>query len=172
MLRTHPQLFERLLSLSSNVYAAAHWEEFLRLCDDLRHGVVLLDLDEAERSEALRQLGISAHRLVTLLADQSAKSLVALVLVTSKDYAEVEDLVKRGVHALLHPCHDAEWCVEQVRAALQRKQIHAHAASRSEKPAETQQRPRVRLLVPVPETADVDLAARSNPAADSLTAYN
>jgi DNA-binding NarL/FixJ family response regulator len=48
------------------------------------------------------------------------------VLVSERDYAEIEDLMRAGVHALLHPHSPAEWCVEQVRtAAARRKALHS-----------------------------------------------
>jgi hypothetical protein len=167
VLHTHPQLAEQLAGASFDLQAAVHWDDFLRLCDGMCHGVVLLDLDDAERSVGLRQLGISAHRLVALLADQFANSVVALVVLTGKDYSEVEDLVKKGVHALLDPRRDAEWCLDHIRTALHRKQTQLQAPSQPTTP----ERPRSRLLLPVPDGADVDVATQIEPAADVLPAY-
>ncbi|HEX6818461.1 MAG TPA: hypothetical protein VF120_08805 [Ktedonobacterales bacterium] len=126
-----PQLFSR-------------YEQLLRESERVMSGVVLLDLDEAERNADLRKLGVSAHRLCSLLGRELREKPVALVLLTRMDYAEIEDLLRAGVSALLHPRHDAEMLAERVRIALRHRQrpLAAHR--------------------PVAAQAGVDVVARSS----------
>lgn len=98
------------------------WEHLLRGSERITSGIVLLDLDEAERSASLHALGISAHRLCELLARELREKPVALVLLTRMDYVEIEDLLRAGVSALLHPGHDVAMLAERVRIAMQRRQ--------------------------------------------------
>lgn len=124
--RNHSGLLTQLSGSSFELRRLVRWEQLLGECERFQAGVVLLDLDEAERSPDLRDLGLSAHRLAHLLARDLKDKAAALVLVSERDYAEIEDLMRAGVHALLHPHSPAEWCVEQVRtAAARRKALHS-----------------------------------------------
>lgn len=127
--RMHPELLAALAARTFDLRPLERWEHLFRACDDPESGAILLDLDEAERSPSLRALGLSAHRLIHLLARTLAHHRVALVVLTSRDYVEIEDLVRAGVHALLHPGTDVERCAEQVRQAVARRS--AIAADRS-----------------------------------------
>ncbi len=112
-----PQLFTR-------------WEQLLDESERVTNGIVLLDLDEAERSSSLRALGISAHRLTSLILRDLREKPAALILLTRLDYAEIEDLLRAGVAALLHPRHDADILAARTQVALRRRQT-AHAACRA-----------------------------------------
>jgi DNA-binding NarL/FixJ family response regulator len=156
-----------------DLHAAASWEHLLAASERLEAGVVLVDLDAAERSHSLRRLGLSGHRLVTLLARQLAEKAVALVVLTTLDYAEIEDLMRAGVHALLHPEREGAWCVEQVRAALARRQnVQAQQTqiSRPESsPDSSMVTSPVRALVPIPPAA-LEAALLSS-AAEPIAAF-
>src|SRR5690242_11900189 len=54
--RTHPELLARLTDSFFDLRTLARWEQFLSEVDRLPGGLVLLDLDEAERSPSLREL--------------------------------------------------------------------------------------------------------------------
>jgi DNA-binding NarL/FixJ family response regulator len=175
LLRTHPAIIEHLRQAPFELHAASSWERLLAESEQLGAGVVLVDLDAAERSHSLRRLGLSGHRLVTLLARQLAEKAVALVVLSALDYAEIEDLMRAGVHALLHPERESEWCAEQVRAAYARR--HAPQSPRSPQAPST--RPAsgpVRDLVPVPSsttesTQESDGATYAPPAAEPIAAF-
>lgn len=121
----HPELCAKLCESPGEVAFDprffSRWEQLLHACERVDGGVVLLDLDDAERSPTLGELGISAHRLAELLAQAAMRKLSAFVVLTARDYAEIEDLMRSGVHALLHPQHDAAALAEQVRAAWKRR---------------------------------------------------
>jgi DNA-binding NarL/FixJ family response regulator len=119
--RNHSGLLTHLANSSFELRRLAHWDQLLGECERFQAGVVLLDLDEAERSPGLRELGLSAHRLAQLLARELKDKAAALVIVSERDYAEIEDLMRAGVHALLHPHSSAEWCLDQVRTAAARR---------------------------------------------------
>jgi DNA-binding NarL/FixJ family response regulator len=107
------------------------WEQLLDESERVTSGIVLLDLDEADRSSSLRSLGISAHRLCSLILRDLREKPAALILLTRQDYAEIEDLLLAGVAGLLHPRHDAEIMAARTQVALRRRQT-AHAAQHAE----------------------------------------
>jgi hypothetical protein len=63
---------------------------------------------------------MSGHRLVSLLAKQLATRPTALVVMTSLDYAEVEELARGGVHVFLTPDLTPSSCAEHIRARVGR----------------------------------------------------
>ncbi len=123
--RTHSELVTSLVDSAFELRPLARWDQLLRESERLQGGAVLFDLDEAERSPGLRALGISAHRLIHLLAREFKHGASALVLVTTRDYAEIEDLMREGVHALVHPRSALEWRVAQVHLAANRRRAAA-----------------------------------------------
>lgn len=129
----HCELFTQLCERATSGTApfeprlVSRWEQLLHESERITGGIVLLDLDEAERSSSLRSLGISAHRLCSLISHDLREKPAALILLTRQDYAEIEDLLRGGVSALLHPRHDAELLAERVHLALRRRHA-AHAA--------------------------------------------
>lgn len=169
LLRTHPGLFSDLSDSMFELRAAARWEQFLKACDDFDSGVALVDLDAAEGSQAVRRLGLSGHRLVTLLARQFAEKPITLVVLTTLDYAEIEDLMREGVHALLHPNRESAWCIEEIRAAHERRQAQQTQARRNST-LSTATRAPIRALVPVP-SAPEDAPAFTPSAVESTAAY-
>ncbi len=125
--RTQEDLLTTLADHAFDAQPLERWEHLLEACERFRNdlgnpgGAVLVDLDEAECSPSLQSLGISAHRLTRLLARELRHLRLALIVVTARDYAEIEDLVRAGVHAVLHPRTDPEWRAEQVRQAVARR---------------------------------------------------
>jgi hypothetical protein len=83
--------------------------------------VILVDYDEIGRTSDGVAAPVSAHRLVTLLARQIATQPTALIVMSDLDFAEVEDLARAGVHAFLSPCQPASVCLDDIRAAVNRR---------------------------------------------------
>jgi transposase len=85
--------------------------------DRIQADVVLVDIDAADMLyDGVRNL--SGYRLVTLLARQLARRPVAIVVMTKLDYAEIEELGRSGVHAIVSPEIGGRALVEQLRIAL------------------------------------------------------
>lgn len=68
----------------------------------VEHGdpeVVLLDLDALDH--ALNSLNVSARRLVQLLRHASADRQIMLAGVSCRDFCEIEDIMRAGLHLLV-----------------------------------------------------------------------
>jgi len=170
LLRTHPGLFAGLDDSSFRVCAVARWDRLLKACDGLDSGVVLVDLDAAEGSHAVQRLGLSGHRLVTLLARQFAERPVALVVLTRLDYAEIEDLMREGVHALLHPGRESAWLLDEIRAAHARRQAQHQPRTPAPTAPTAVTRTPIRALVPIPPVP-ADAPAFLPPPAEPIHAF-
>jgi transposase/AmiR/NasT family two-component response regulator len=97
-------------------YVAA-WNRLPEAIDRMQADVVLVDMDAADQtSDGIQHL--SGHRLVTRLARQVQKRPIGLVVMTHLDFAEIEDLARAGIHAVVSPGADAHALIEQVRFAL------------------------------------------------------
>jgi transposase/DNA-binding NarL/FixJ family response regulator len=95
----------------------ATWNRLPEAIDRIQADVVLVDMDAADQMcDGIQNL--SGHRLVTLLARQLQRRLIGLVVMTCRDFAEIEDLARTGIHAIVSPRVDARALIEQVRAAL------------------------------------------------------
>lgn len=109
LLRTCPTLAPRLREARCELLLAATWERLVVSCEKTLADVILVDYDAVEhayRAGAGRQR-MSGHRLVSLLARSQAaqthKRPRALVVLSQMDYAELEDLMRLGIHALERP---------------------------------------------------------------------
>ncbi len=103
-----------------NLQTTSSWERLLALPDDEAFDAVLVDLDAAEHAHRSKRSAISGHRLISLLARHLASKPTALVVITSLDFAEVDDLARCGVHAFLTPDMPPGSCAEHLRAAVER----------------------------------------------------
>jgi transposase len=97
-------------------YVAA-WNRLQEAIDCIQADVVLVDMDAADQMyDGIQNL--SGHRLVTLLARQLQKRPIGLVVMTCLDFAEIEDLARAGIHAMVSPLMGAQSLIEQLRFAL------------------------------------------------------
>ena len=95
----------------------ATWSRLPEAVDRIQADVVLVDIDAADLLyDGVHNL--SGHRLVTLLARQLARRPVAIVVMTKLDFAEIEELGRSGVHAIVSPEIGGRALVEQLRIAL------------------------------------------------------
>jgi DNA-binding NarL/FixJ family response regulator len=117
---THDNLTRSLRKADLHLVTSASWEKLLLIPDDEAYDAVLVDMDAVERTCRNKHLTISGHRLVSLLAKHLATKPTALIVMTSLDFAEVEDLARSGVHAFLSPDATPHHCVEHIRAAISR----------------------------------------------------
>lgn len=106
-----------------DVRFAATWDRLPEDVERVGADVVLVDMDAAgESGDGLH--GLSGHRLIELLARQLARQMrrrpVALVVITSLDFAEIEDLVRAGIHALVPPKISPKVLIREIQAALDR----------------------------------------------------
>jgi CheY-like chemotaxis protein len=93
------------------------WNRLPEAIDRIQADVVLVDMDAADQmSDGIKHL--SGHRLVTRLARQLHKRPIGLVVMTRLDFAEIEDLARAGIHAVVSPRADAPALIEQLRFAL------------------------------------------------------
>jgi CheY-like chemotaxis protein len=119
-LLNHETIASNLGEAGIDVRTAQNWEELLVLSDDELYDAVLVDMDAVEQSTKHKELEVSGHRFVTLLAKQVAQRPTALVVMTSLDFAEVEDLARVGVQAFLTPDVTGRSCIESISAAVAR----------------------------------------------------
>lgn len=167
----HAELFAHLCDSTGDSSFEPHlfsrWDQLLRECERVEGGIVLLDFDEAERSPALRALGISAHRLAELVARELFEKPAALILLTAHDFVEVEDLMRVGVHALLHPHGEIEGLAEQVRAALDRRVAQQACGRRTDVRCDivtdTRATPQAQGHTRVPNRSELELAEMPDP---------
>ncbi len=117
-------------------YVAA-WKRLPEAIDRIQTDIVLVDMDAADvKYEGATN--ISGRRLVTVLAHQLATRPIALVVMTRLDFAEIEDLVHAGIHALVSPMMSACSLIEHLRVALdsaQRRYDLSSARRASKDPA-------------------------------------
>ena len=113
LLQARPRLAPALRAAGCEVRAVAQWEGLLDAIEGERTGATLIDLDAANRaahsdapdaSEAPHGAPVlSGHRLVSLLARRAREKRISLVVQTALDFAEIEELIHQGIHALIHP---------------------------------------------------------------------
>jgi DNA-binding NarL/FixJ family response regulator len=120
LLAARPALPDVLRAARCQVRAADSWSQLLEDADHSTVDVVLVDLDAADRDRRGHFLDMSGHRLVTLLARRSALRHFALMIQTALDFAEVEDLLRLGVHGLVRPDTPDEDLGPHVRAVISR----------------------------------------------------
>ncbi|GEM_PF-5975835 len=129
LLGAYPTLAERLREARCELVLAATWERLMVSCEKTLADVILVDYDAVERAyhAGTGRQRISGHRLVSLLARglaaQTDKRPRALVVLSQMDYAELEDLVHLGIHALERP-DQPERLVGRILAAYRRATLN------------------------------------------------
>lgn len=130
LLRSRPDLAAALRGARLDVRAVASWDRLPEGIERIAAAVVLVDMDAADRGGKGRS-GLSGHRIVTLLARQLAGRGIALVVLTGLDFAEVEDLARAGVSALVAPDTTTKALVALIRSTITRREQRpaSHAAT-------------------------------------------
>ena len=121
LLRDRRDIATRLRQESFDLRYVATWSRLPEAVDRIQADAVLVDIDAADLLyDGVQHL--SGYRLVTLLARQLARRPVAIVVMTKLDFAEIEELGRSGVHAIVSPEIDGHALVEQLRIALGKAQ--------------------------------------------------
>ncbi|HLY30217.1 MAG TPA: transposase [Ktedonobacterales bacterium] len=153
LLTTNPMLAKQLREARCELLLTASWERLVAGCEKTLADIVLVDYDAAERARHSGRQHLSGHRLVSLLARglaaQARERPLTLVVLTQLDYAELEDLMRLGVHALEHP-DDPNRLTARILAAYQRAVVRFYQkASQPLLPAA----PSSRLISPIAQGA-------------------
>jgi transposase len=117
LLRTRADLAQELHNAQLDLRFVADWDRMPEAVERIAADIVLVDMDAAEAASRDAR-GFSAHRLVSMLARQLAARATALVVITRLDYAEIEDLARAGITALIPPRLAPRALVEHLYAAL------------------------------------------------------
>jgi AmiR/NasT family two-component response regulator len=120
LITSRPALGESLRAERCDLRVMRRWEELLEAIERHPPDAVLVDLDDVDRSRRDHLFGMSGHRLVSLLARVSAQHRSALLVQTALDFAEVQDLVRLGAHALIHPALADDQVSSHIHTALAR----------------------------------------------------
>lgn len=119
LLRSRMEVATALRNAQFEIRSVAAWDRLPEAVERVQADIVLVDMDVVERETA--QSGrLSGHRLVTLLARQLTRRPTALVVMTHLDFAEIEDLARAGISALIPPQAGARRLVQLIQAALER----------------------------------------------------
>lgn len=109
MLQARPRLAPALRAAGCEVRTVERWDGLLDAIERQWIAAILIDLDAANRA-APGTRGVAAHtrmlsgnRLVSLLARRARDKRFALIVQTVLDFAEIEELIHQGIHALVHP---------------------------------------------------------------------
>ncbi len=119
LLRTRAELATALRNAQFDVRCVAAWDRLPEAAERINADIVLVDMDVVDR-EAADSGRLSGHRLVTLLARLLARRPTALVVMTRLDFAEIEDLARAGIHALISPQTGPRRLVQYIQAAMER----------------------------------------------------
>ncbi|MBF6590365.1 MAG: hypothetical protein IVW57_07515 [Ktedonobacterales bacterium] len=118
--RAHSSLAHQLQTTGFELRTVRTWSQLLTLTTP-PPDAILIDYDAVGVGADGARAGVSAHRLVTLLARQLSQLPTALIVLTELDFAEIEDLAHVGVHAFISLSFGATGCVDLIRAALTRR---------------------------------------------------
>lgn len=113
--RDHPALVAKLTDAGATFFWVTQWAHLLHAEDRPASGIVIIDLDAANRAAADALSVPSGYRLTKLLA-RATRATGALVVLTHLDYVEIEDLVQAGVRALVDPRLPAAECAARILA--------------------------------------------------------
>ena len=119
LLNARAELVTALRDASFEVRCVTAWDRLPEAVEHNRADIVLVDMDVVDR-ERTASGQLSGHRLVTLLARRLARRPTALVVMTRLDFAEIEDLARAGIHALIPPQTGTRRLVRYIQAALDR----------------------------------------------------
>ena len=119
LLRTRMDVATALRSAQFEIRCVAAWDRLPEAVERIQADIVLVDMDVVEQ-ETAESGRLSGHRLVTLLARVVARRPTALVVITRLDFAEIEDLARAGISALIPPQAGARRLVQLIQAAMER----------------------------------------------------
>lgn len=122
--RDHPVLVATLQEAGCTFSWVSQWASLLHAEDLPASGLVVVDLDAANRAAVAPSVP-SGYRLTKLLA-RSTRERSALVVLTHLDYVEIEDLVLAGVRALVDPRLGAQECAARILATATRQAPSRH----------------------------------------------
>lgn len=125
LLRARPDLAPALAAAQLDLRIVASWERLLEAAERAPAAILLLDMDAADAS-GKRRHALSGHRIASLLA-RGRGPYSALVVLTSMDFVEIEDLVRAGISQLLSPQIPTKALALCLRAAALRAQSHRSA---------------------------------------------
>jgi DNA-binding NarL/FixJ family response regulator len=120
LVMARPSLVETLRLAHYLVRVVPAWDQLLDAIEGHPVDAVLVDLDGVNRGQRGHIFDMSGHRLVSLLARLSPTHRFALMVQTALDFAEIQDLVRLGTHALIGPDLADEQLVPHIHAALRR----------------------------------------------------
>ena len=127
LLRSRQDVAAALRAADFDIRHVATWDRLPEGAERITADVALIDLDAVD--QACQDGGkLSGHRLVTLLTRLLKTRSTAIVILTSLDYAEIEDLARAGIHALAVHTIPAKTLVKHVHVAIeQARKRHADA---------------------------------------------
>lgn len=115
LLRTRLDVATALHNAEFEIRCVVAWDRLPEAVERIQADIVLVDMDVVEQ-EAAQNGRLSGYRLVTLLARRP----IALVVMTRLDFAEIEDLARAGISALIPPQAGARRLVQVIQAAMVR----------------------------------------------------
>lgn len=119
LLRTRLDVATALHNAEFEIRCVVAWDRLPEAVERIQADIVLVDMDVVEQ-EAAQNGRLSGYRLVTLLARLLVRRPIALVVMTRLDFAEIEDLARAGISALIPPQAGARRLVQVIQAAMVR----------------------------------------------------
>lgn len=129
LLRTRMDVATALRNAQFEIRCVAAWDRLPEAVERIQADIVLVDMDVVEKETGEKSGQFSGHRLVTLLARLVARRPTALVVITRLDFAEIEDLARAGISALIPPQAGARRLVQLIQAAMERARERHRRAS-------------------------------------------
>lgn len=121
LLARRPNLLPTLRTAACAVRLADDWSDLLEQAERQQTDVVIVDLDAAQAQTQPRQPTMSGYRLVALLARRALRLGFVVLLQTRLDFSEVEDLMRQGIHLLVHPDLPDELLARHISDAIRHR---------------------------------------------------
>ena len=130
VLRSRLDLASHLRAVPFDLRLVAQWDRLPEGVERIAATVVLVDMDDANRSSD-GVANMSGHRLIKLLKRRLAGRPTALIVITHLDFAEIQDLARVGIHAIVRPEITTKALVREICAVVARMRQHGgHGARR------------------------------------------
>lgn len=138
VLQARPRLAPVLRAAGCEVRTVRRWDGLLDAIERECVTAILVDLDAANRAAQGAQGAQGAHgaparagmvsgtRLVSLLARQARDKRFALIVQTELDFVEIEELIRQGIHALIHPRLRDDAVAACIQHAIEQGILAAH----------------------------------------------
>jgi transposase/DNA-binding NarL/FixJ family response regulator len=124
LLRRRSDLAPALRAVPFDLRIVAQWDRLPEGVERIAAAVVLVDMDDANISSD-GMPSMSGHRLIKLLKRRLVGRQTALIVITHLDYAEIQDLARVGIHALVKPEITTKALVREICVAAARMR-HRH----------------------------------------------